>query len=62
MFILTVPRSNTRLFCVHFMSVSGTDPCTSHDKLIWVSVTNCFGLCTKLVDIGFTVGTKQQEK
>lgn len=52
--ILTVPRSNTRLFWVHFTSVSGTEPSTSHDKVIWLSVTNCFGLWTILVDIGFT--------
>lgn len=59
---LTVPRSNTRLFWVHFMSVSGTEPSTSHDKVIWLSVTNCFGLWTILVDIGFTIYMEEGER
>lgn len=59
---LTPPRSKTRLFWVHLTSVSGTEPSTSHDKVIWLSVTNCFGLWTILVDIGFTVESHSGEK
>jgi len=49
-----MPRLKGRLFCVHLISVSGTDPATMHVRLYCVLDENTFNLLVKLTDVGFT--------
>lgn len=51
---LTVPLLNGRLFCVHLISVSGTEPSTMHVRLYCIPVENIFCLFAKLTDVGLT--------
>lgn len=52
----TCPRLKGRLFCVHFISVSGTEPLTMHVKLYSISEISCFGLTLIFTESGFTAG------
>lgn len=57
--LLTCPRLKGRLFCVHFISVSGTEPLTIHVKLYSISDISCFGLTLIFTESGFTAGQKR---
>lgn len=48
------------MFCIHLISVSGTDPSTSQDKLYSWSAINCLGLNDRDVETGFTVDCVQE--
>lgn len=51
-----MPRLKGRLFCVHLISVSGTEPATMQVRLYWVFEAKTFNLLVKLTDVGLTVG------
>lgn len=53
---LTCPRLKGRLFCVHLMSVSGTDPLTMHVRLYSISDMSCLGLTLIFTESGLTAG------
>jgi len=52
---LTKPRLKGRLFCVHLISVSGTEPATIQVRLYCVFEAKTFNLLVKLTDVGLTV-------
>lgn len=56
---LTSPRLKGRLFCVHLISVSGTDPLTMHVRLYSISDMSCFGLTLIFTESGFTAGGRE---
>lgn len=58
---LTWPRLKGRLFCVHFISVSGTEPLTMHVKLYSISDISCFGLTLIFTESGLTAGKREEE-
>lgn len=59
---LTSPRLKGRLFCVHLISVSGTDPLTMHVRLYSISDMSCFGFTLIFTESGFTAGGRERER
>lgn len=52
--VLTLPRVNGWLFCVHLISVSGWEPSTMQTNVYSVCDENCLGFSNTRVDEGFT--------